>query len=371
MKDRKIVYLLQSVVMHGGIQKVTIDKANYIAQYWKWQVYIVSNISDSTQCIYQSDSSIKFIKLFNNENLNIPQLKLAEKYRNLIKEINPDLVVISLDLLQHILFRLFTPKQIPIVKENHVSYNAVMENFKGKRGKLNKVISFFYKKSLMSYDKVVVLTKRDRELWGIKNCVTINNFIPSKFVNTQNNTIKYQSFAVSAGRLNKLKGFDELIQIWKQVVENNPNLTLRIYGEGNDRNNLELLINKLELSSKVFLMGATNEMSEKYQESKVVLLASQSEGFSLILAEANACGIPCIAYDCPNGPGEIIEDGKNGFLIPMGNRDLFAKRVTQLSENEILYQSMSENSLEQSKRFNVDFIMEKWRNLFEKYCNCK
>ena len=76
-------------------------------------------------------------------------------------------------------------------------------------------------------------------------------------------------------------------------------------------------------------------------------------------------GVPCIAFDCPNGPRNIIEDGKNGFLIEDGNNSLYIEKLCTLIESEQLRHHFSKASIERSKYFDTDNIMLKWKYLFE------
>ena len=111
--------------------------------------------------------------------------------------------------------------------------------------------------------------------------------------------------------------------------------------------------------------NVTSNISQEYANSSICVVSSYFEGFSLILLEAMRHGVPCVAFDCPFGPGYIIDDARDGFLVDNGDIRLFAERICQLIENEDLRKIFSTNALEKANTFNVDLIMNKWKELFE------
>ena len=93
-------------------------------------------------------------------------------------------------------------------------------------------------------------------------------------------------------------------------------------------------------------------------------MTSIYEGFGLVLVEAQSCGIPTIAFDCPTGPRNIINDGKDGYLIENRNTEQFIKKLDDLMNNNEMRWKMGDNAFENSKRFDVETITEKWIKLF-------
>ena len=77
-------------------------------------------------------------------------------------------------------------------------------------------------------------------------------------------------------------------------------------------------------------------------------------------------GVPCVAFDCPFGPGSIINDASCGFLVENGDTKLFAERICRLIEDEELRKHFSKNAIERAKIFDTDIIMNRWKILFEK-----
>ena len=132
---------------------------------------------------------------------------------------------------------------------------------------------------------------------------------------SDNRTIKI----ISLGNLRAIKGFDKLIRAFKIVSESHSNVQLCIFGEGQERANLEKLILNLNLKDKVQLKGYTDNIYEVLADSDIYVLSSEQEGFPNSLSEALAVGLPVVSFQCHNGLKELVEDGKNGYLVEPGN----------------------------------------------------
>ena len=107
-------------------------------------------------------------------------------------------------------------------------------------------------------------------------------------------------------------------------------------------------------------------MLAAYQEGSIFALTSRFEGFSLVLVEAVACGLPCIAFDCPYGPRELIEDGKTGYLIPYDDDQMFIDKLSYLMQHPEVRQRMGEEARKSVARFSVDSVMKKWKEFYER-----
>lgn len=215
-----------------------------------------------------------------------------------------------------------------------------------------------------NYDKVVVLTKTDCKRWSqwLDNVTYIYN--PLTIVSKSKSLVKDKT-AIAVGRLDCQKGFDFLINAWEIVFASFPDWKLHIYGEGILREQLQSLIDRKELSSSLILCGATNNIISKYCESSIFILSSRTEAFGLVLTEAEACGLPIVAFDCPSGPRELIEDGGNGFLVrPVGNIEQLANRIIKLISDASLRQKMGQRSYELSQKFSIENISKEWIQLY-------
>ncbi len=170
---------------------------------------------------------------------------------------------------------------------------------------------------------------------------------------------------ISIGRLSTQKNFSSLIRICAVVFKKHPDWHLTIWGDGSERNHLENLIDTLGLNSNVFLPGSTNNVSEKLLESSIFVLSSDFEGFGIAIVEAEECGLPIVSYSCPSGPKDIITDGKNGFLIPPGDEDMFAQRICRLIEVKELRCAMGNEAKLNASKYSIKKIINSWCEVFE------
>lgn len=214
------------------------------------------------------------------------------------------------------------------------------------------------------YDRVVVLSKADARQWRrfvnhvsvIYNPVTI---VPQR---VEDYSVRR---AMAVGRLDWQKGFDYLIKAWKQVAGQCPHWQLDIYGDGPLKGELQRLIETNGLQGVVFLWGRADDVAAEYARHSMFILSSRYEGFGLVLVEAGICGLPIVSFDCQQGPAEIITP-ENGILVrPVGDTKALAEAVCKLADNEELRRSMGQQALGLAAKFNLEDIVEEWRQTLE------
>lgn len=130
-----------------------------------------------------------------------------------------------------------------------------------------------------------------------------------------------EEFIVCAlGRMTDQKNYPLLIDAFKEAFTNTPSAKLKIYGEGTKRETLREYIINQGMSSQIQLMGRTNDVKNVFQEADVYVLSSDWEGMPNALIEAMACHVLSISTDCPTGPADLIDNGTNGILVPVGDK---------------------------------------------------
>jgi len=160
------------------------------------------------------------------------------------------------------------------------------------------------------------------------------------------------------GRLTAQKDFTTLIRAFAQLHQHH-SARLMILGEGEDRAKLESLVKSLDLEQEVSLPGFVDNPFPYMKQASVFVLSSCFEGMPNALLQAMACGTPVVSTDCPSGPREILEDGKWGQLIPVGDVEAMAEAIlaslqgeTQLPSKEIL-----------ESRFGLDTIVDQYLSI--------
>ncbi|MDR9500049.1 MAG: glycosyltransferase [Hydrogenovibrio sp.] len=163
---------------------------------------------------------------------------------------------------------------------------------------------------------------------------------------------------VAMGRLHNHKGFDLLIDAFHHAAVDGAQLW--IIGEGAERKNLQNQINSLELTNSVFLLGVQDNPFPTIEEADVFVFSSRFEGWGLALAEAMACEKPCIAFNCPNGPGEMIEHNLSGVLVECQDVEGLSYEMKELSGDSALRERFSRNARNRIEKFDVQKVATKW-----------
>ncbi|GAA3347005.1 hypothetical protein GCM10020358_60150 [Amorphoplanes nipponensis] len=169
---------------------------------------------------------------------------------------------------------------------------------------------------------------------------------------------------VAAGRLTKQKGFDLLVEAWSTVAERHPDWQLQIFGWGAHKDKLAARIGELGLADQVRLMGTTRTLDEHLAGASAYVLSSRFEGLPMVLLEALTVGLPAVAFDCPTGPAEIIEDGRNGLLIPPEDVPALADGICRMIEKPEERRAMGRAALASSERYTIGTVKLAWEKLF-------
>ena len=375
----KIVYCLNSIRYLGGIQKVTIVKANALAEIPGNEVYVVVTDNKVGLQVQPLSDKVKLIDLdinyYENDtersqlmDLYVSYFKRKKHFKKLketLFSIHPD-VVISVGTCEKFMLLSMRSRTWKVVREFHFEKNYRIKYSKGLLDRLIAVVMDFYDFNIKEkqYDRIVLLTNEDHNLnWkGWKNIKVIPN--PISFTCDEHSTLNSKTI-VSLGRLDPVKNYASLIRVYHHVYERHPDWILKIYGDGGQREPLQRLVDSLGLQENVSLMGYTDDVMGALKEASIFALSSICEGFALVIAEAMECGLPPVSYQCPCGPFDIISEGKDGFLVPVNDERAMAERICTLIENEDQRKSMGAAAKVKARNYHVDTIIKQWMDLFE------
>ncbi|MGV9423190.1 glycosyltransferase family 4 protein [Streptomyces sp. NPDC003656] len=162
---------------------------------------------------------------------------------------------------------------------------------------------------------------------------------------------------VAAGRLVPVKGYDLLVRAFAKVAAEHPDWRLRVYGIGEERDRLRDLVHELGLSNNVHLMGATAPMEGEWVKASIGAASSVFEPFGMTIVEAMRCGLPVVSTDCRYGPGEIIQDGVDGRLVPPGDPDAFGAALLDLVRDDERRRAMGRAAAENARRYAPESVV--------------
>ena len=374
----KIVYIIDSLALKGGAERIITEKMNYLATIYNYDVSVITYYQFHEPNTYPLSCKVKQINLsipfYQQYRYSYPK-RLCLKwgfYRQLqielqqtVNSINPDIligvgytladVVCSIKcqaakIIESHEARMYT--QSPLLHKNTSLFSTIYAI-------LNRKIylNIVEKRA----DAVVTLTKGDALEWkNAKRVEIIPNFSIMPISNLSNGESKR---VIAIGRLEWQKGYDKLIDIWKLVSPTHSDWQLDIYGEGSLEADLKKRINEAGLIN-VTIHPFTHNISQEYAKSSIQVLTSRFEGFSLVLLEAMRHGLPCVTFDCPFGPKELIDDNKCGYVIENDNINQFAERLNYLIDNQQVRKRFAKEALMKSRKYNVDNIMNLWKELF-------
>lgn len=168
-----------------------------------------------------------------------------------------------------------------------------------------------------------------------------NPVITSRLVKKANEPLSHPWYSpgqprviLACGRLTRQKGLSTLIKAFA-LVRKKRHLRLIILGEGNKRPELENLITKLGVKSDVQLPGFVPNPYPYMQKATLFVLSSLWEGSPNVLTEAMALGTPVVSTDCPSGPGELLQDGEFGPLVPVEDEKTLAEAILHVLDNPL------------------------------------
>ncbi len=365
----KVLYIFRSLAVWGGIERVLVNKMNFLFAEYGFDVYVLTSCQGNHALPYPMNDGIHWDDLgiqFHQQYKYHGIYKLIDGYvrsrrfqKRLSKKLEcicPDIIICTATDPVNSIVKI--KGSIPLVIESH---SDCIHTF-GVKGIRQRYFAYLLKKGLKETACLVTLTNGDACEWRkiipnvevIPNIVNLNerpiSFVASKHV-------------ILVARFDHQKRIEDAIRIWTIVHETHPDWILDIYGEGELREKVE---RQSFVIGGICLHRPTINIFQCYHNSSILILTSIFEPFGLVLPEAMSCGLPVVAFDCPYGPADIITDGVDGFLVK--NRDIneFADRVCQLIEDKELRVKMGQAAIKSSQRYRADFIMPKWKALFER-----
>lgn len=362
----------------GGIATTIINRLNYLSENTDFEIHVVSELKNNSEMVLKVNSEIKFHILDLNSIISKKRIpifghfflieEVKVKYQEFIDFLKPDIIT-SFNFG-------YNAKIIPYLESNAFKVIELRGSFASRRN-LKKhnlryyIFNFFQKNSRFihnEYDYAITTTKEDsddRKYLKVEKITIYNPHRPpintTEFKN-RNNTI------IAVGTLTQNKNFKDLIKASYLIKENLLNWKIHIYGDGEQQDYLTGLINKYSLSEIISLKEFSYDMQKVYNESKLLISTSLSEGFGNTILEALSYKIPVISYNCKCGPKEIIEDNVNGFLIEFDYK-ILAKKIKYMVENENKLNEFSENTFLSLTKFEYKRIMQEWEGFYLRLYN--
>ena len=361
----KLLYITNGINGAGGLERVLSIKASYLADYYNYEVSILSLNDNHLNPFYPFSDKITILSIPVTGN-PLQYIKAYKKgITEIVDQIKPDVISVCDDGLKGFFIPQIIKEEIPIIYERHAS---VKLNFGTSKNQTiltkikNKISHFIMQKMAAQFDVFVVLTNGNTKEWSSNNLRIIPN--PLSFYPNEKATLSSQK-VIAVGSHSFNKGYDLLLDAWKIIAKKYTNWQLHIYGKFDKDETFLHYASKIGVTDSVMFYQPIQSIEKAYLDSSIMVLPSRSEGFGMVLIEAMACGVPVVSFDCPHGPADIITEGEDGYLIEKENVNALAVNLIKLIENQDLRVRMGVKAKQNVKRYLIQEITQQWDSLFK------
>jgi glycosyltransferase involved in cell wall biosynthesis len=216
-------------------------------------------------------------------------------------------------------------------------------------------------------DFFVFQTKQEQQYYSKsiqKRSVIIHNMLKEDL--PYRSQINAKKEIVAVGRFLPQKNYPMLLSAVKMVFEKHPQYILKIYGKGPLEKELKMKVTELGINDHVFFEGFHLDVHECMKDADIFVMSSDFEGLPNALMEAMAMGFPVVTTNCPaGGPEELITDGVNGMLVPVGDSQAMAEKINYLIENKEIKEEMGRKAVGIRETHTSEHICAAWRAILE------
>lgn len=351
----KLLYLTNGICGSGGLERVLCIKTRHFIDEQHHDVAIICLNEQGRTPFFDFHPDIQFYDIeLGAANKLSRYLIYMKSVARLVQDYQPDIIFVCDDGVKGLFVPLWLKTKAKLVYERHAALGL---------NNTHVVVQKFMRKAVCLYDAFVVLTPTCKKDWGNKsNIVVIPN--PLEFIPQRKTSLNHKR-AICVGTLNHNKGYDLLLQSLALIRDENWHID--VYGKGEKQKYINLA-KSLDLNlEKVCFKGVTRNIVNAYLSADFLILPSRTEGFGMVLIEAMSYGLPCIAFDCPNGPKHLIDHNQNGFLVKNGDIHEMAYYIkTMLNTQSEQMQLMSSRAQNKIKSYTMDEIGILWENLYLK-----
>lgn len=357
----RIMIYFDSIVPSGGIERVISNLIKHV--FINDQVYIVTK--DDGEPFYDIGHA-RHLTLDLNQNLDmssrfsriktriIMMIRVKSKLKDKIVDISPDIIYTATPLNG---LEVIISGGENIVATEHASYDAPNIVYQ----LMKKIV---YKKA----EFLVVPTKIDAERYwkdgyNVKYIPHLNTY-EAESVNFKTR----KNILLNVGRMTSDKQQEELLRVWSLIIHQDriQNWKLEIAGTGELEKRLQDVIEEENLQDFVIMNGQSVDIGEKYSSSKIFVLTSKMEGFGMVLLEAMSFGLPCITFNCPSGPAEIVKSDVNGLVVQLNDFLALRRAIVELISDQERLELLSNKTYDYIKSWPNSEIIEEWHNLLHK-----
>ena len=358
----RICFFHAGFSQHGGIERVASILVRSLSKKENIEIHCLSLNFASSLDFYSIPSNVKVDYLFENQ-INMKKAFIKGGIQRLVKYLknNKIDVIVACGVIYFPLacisaklagVRVISWEHTNPACKNEFALEGLSRSIGARFSDMNVLIS----QEAMAYYK--------NHFRKRKNTV-IYNPADNRLFETEDSYQKHSKKLISVGRLAYQKNFQILIDIAEKLLTKHEDWNWHIYGDGEQRAELESLIFDKGLVDRVVLMGNVTDIYERYNQYAAIVMTSRWEGFPMVLIEAAAKGLPMVSFDISTGPKEIIDDGVNGFLVLRDDVDGMVAKLETLINDDELRNKFSASAKHKARSFCVDDIANQWCTMLE------
>lgn len=360
---KTILIYFNSLHPSGGIERVIATLSNKLANQFKVTILV----KDEARSFYPLNENVKLLSLNNALKLNMNSqmsrvlaigkdfIKTYKLLKGFLKRNKFDYYYLAhpLNALEFHFARGIDQQTIVTEHGSQTAYNLIYK----------KIKKWLYPKA----KTYVVPTITDTQLYQ-------DMALPAVYIPHFRSELEYVNAArigktvLTVGRFTEVKQQMLLLEIWQKIMLENPDVDwkLKLAGQGELQLQLETFISANNLGKSIQILPPTKDIASYYKDASFFVLTSSSEGFGMVLLEAISFGLPCVSFDCPSGPRDVIKNNINGMLIEQNNTTEFKKAMQRLMEDQFLCDRFGEQAYKDSFDWADEQILDKWHNVLTK-----
>jgi glycosyltransferase involved in cell wall biosynthesis len=354
--DRRTVLLVIGSLQGGGAERQISDMANYwVAKDWK--VVLATWSGPEVIDFYPLDARVSRVRLATPSEGAIGRsrictnLKRVVRLRAILKSTRPHAVLSFMTESNILTILAGTGLNLRVAVSERVQ-PAFHSAFPWTWRMLRRV--------LYTWADAVVAQTQEAAHWLELNCRTTVTVIPNALRGLPEVSGEREALIIGVGRLTHQKGFDVLLRAFASIASKFESWRLAIIGEGAERQTLERLRGELSLDDRVEFVGQTPDVVAWMGRAGLVVQPSRFEGFPNVVLESMGLGAPVISSDCHSGPADLIDDGANGRLVPVGEVETLAQVMAELMSNPDERARLGQAATGVRERFRQDAVMDRW-----------
>ncbi|MFJ1258242.1 glycosyltransferase family 4 protein [Cupriavidus sp. CuC1] len=359
---KKVLFVTGSQGLSGGTERACANIVNRLSRSGQYEVAVLS-AANGNRSFFETDPRVELREIYSNSgSLQLRAVGFILRLRTFIKEYRPDIVVIVESFLAAFVLPACFALSVKTINWEHFGADVSLGT------PLRRIARHL---AARYSNHVVVLTEADRRRWLEKYKIREGRISVIRNMNPLHHSREGREdqgermkTVLAVGRLVREKGYDLLLNAWGRIeTEYRIGWRLRLVGDGPLRSELEELALRLGILEEIEFAGRRADVANEYKLASIFALSSRFEGFGLVIVEAMTFGLPVVSFNCPDGPGELIEHQVSGVLVKHLDIDGMADALAFLMTSPGVREVIGLRGQANVGRFAPDDVAREWLTL--------